>query len=122
MKVLLERFPGFSERWQAHLEYWAGEEAGLCNDVSEFGRYIRDLVACGETQALPAIFNLLEQLLVEGDSDVQDAVATCCLENLLNYFSAGAIPAESLVHLVGPQSRAYCQAWDEFTGVQTPGL
>src|SRR5690349_21014454 len=97
MEQILARFPAFGDRWQAHLNWWGGEEAGLCNDVSEFGRYVRDLIAAGGGRQLPEIFAFLEELMVEGDADVQTAVATCCLENLLNYASGGSIKAESFV-------------------------
>lgn len=61
-------------------------------------------------------------LLREGNQDVQDAAATCFLENILNYDSAGRLKASSFVHLLGTESKAYCKARDEFTGVKTPGL
>ncbi len=122
MRILVERFPGFSDRWRAHLEWWGEEEAGLCNDVAAFGRYVGDLIVEGDTSDVAAIFGAIEELLLEGDAEVKDAVATCCLENLLNSVSSGRIAAGTFVHLLGPQSRAYCRAWDEFTGVRTPEL
>jgi hypothetical protein len=122
IQLILERFPDFSDHWRAHREWWGNEEAGLCNDVAAFGDYIRDRVAAGRTDELAEITAFLEHLLVEGDEDVQTAVTTCCLENLLNYVSAGRIPAESFTQLLGPHSRAYCKAWDAFTGVDTPGV
>lgn len=70
----------------------------------------------------PVVFDVAERLMVEGDNEVKDAVATCFLENLLNVASAGRIDASKFVDLLGPESRAYCRAWDEFTGVHTEGL
>lgn len=32
MLRLVEQFPGFRARWQAHLESWKGEPAGNYND------------------------------------------------------------------------------------------
>jgi hypothetical protein len=122
MRLVLERFPAFEERWRAHLEYWEGETPGVCTDLSEFGQYVSDLIAAGETSDLPEVFALIEELMTEGSTRVHEAAATCFLENLQNYVSSGLIPAESFVHLLGEKSRAYCRAWDEFTGVPTPGL
>jgi hypothetical protein len=65
---------------------------------------------------------MIEHLMLQGDDAVKDAVATCFLENLINRTSAGDIPAANFVHLLGPESVAYCKAWDEFTGVKTEGL
>jgi hypothetical protein len=122
MEEIVERFPGFSEAWRRHRASWADEEAGLCNDVAAFGDYIEQQIAGGHLNDVPEIIMFLEALLVDGDDDVQTAVTTCCLENLLNYVSAGRIPAQSFTHLLGPKSREYCRAWDTFTGVQTPGV
>jgi hypothetical protein len=122
IQTILERFPGFADRWRTHREWWGDDEAGLCNDVAAFGDYIADQIKAGFVDHLPAMMAFLEELLVEGDEEVQTAVTTCCLENLLNYCSAGRIQAESFTHLLGPKSRAYCKAWDEFTGVETPGV
>jgi hypothetical protein len=122
MELVLARVPGMTEHWQAHRKWWEGQEAGLCNDCAILADYISDLVAEGDDESLPGIFRLIEELIVQGDEDVRTAACTCVLENLLNRYSAGEIPAESFVHLLGPESRAYCRAWDQFTGVTTPGV
>ena len=122
MKLILQQVPAFDERWQAHLCYWDDEEAGLCNDVAEFSRYVMDLVRTDELANLPAIFDLVERLMIDGDNEVQDAVATCFLENLLNAAAAERLDVNKFIHLLKPESRAYCRAWDEFTGVYTEGL
>lgn len=122
MKLILEQIPAFRESWQAHLNYWDGEQAGLCNDVTEFSHYVVELIATEQVDDLKKIFNLIEQLQVDGDIEVQTAIATCFLENLLNVASAGRIDTKKFVDFLGPESRAYCKAWDEFTGVHTEGL
>lgn len=122
MAMILGLCPGFQDRWHAYLEYWDQEPPGVCLDLSEFARYIVDLVSEGRHEELPAIFALIEKLVVEGDDQVATAATTCCLENLINISGTDRLPPESFVPLLGPESRAYCQAWDEFTGVRTPGL
>ena len=122
MKIILQQVPGFRERWQAHREYWEGEDAGLCNDMSEFSEYVVDLIADEQSADLPMIFELIERLMVKGDQDVQNAAATCFLENLINIAGTDRLDAKKYIHLLGPESRAYCKAWDKFTGVYTEGL
>ena len=121
MNMVLQRVPHFSERWQAHLDYWEGEEAGLCLDIAEFAHFVSDLIKGRQTEDLPVIFDLIEELMVDGDKDVRTAVANCFLENISNLVPDN-LPAERFIHLLGPESRAYCIAWDMFKGVQTPGL
>jgi hypothetical protein len=36
--------------------------------------------------------------------------------------SAGRIPYERFIPYLGEKSKEYCRAWDEFTGVKSPGL
>lgn len=119
--LILQQCPHFTERWQEHLEYWKGEEAGLCIDMAFFSRYVIELIVDKKSDQLPEIFALIEQLMIEGDQQVQEAVATCFLENLINA-SGNTVEPGSFIHLLGPESLAYCQAWDKFTGIQTDGL
>ncbi len=122
MSWILQNVPGFQGRWDAHLSYWDGEDAGLCNHIAEFSRYVGDLITENQVEQTKPIFRMIEHLMLHGDVTVKDAVATCFLENLINRTSTGDIPAANFVHLLGPESRAYCRAWDEFTGVKTEGL
>jgi hypothetical protein len=121
MPLVLERIPGFQERWEAHLDWWGGEEAGLCNDIAALSEYVRECITEDRTQELPAIFALIEEFMTRGDEEVRDATATCFLENLLNITSE-EVPAESYIGLLGNESKAYGRAWDRFTGVRTEGL
>ena len=121
MNMVLQRVPQFSERWQAHLNYWQREQAGLCLDIAEFAHFVIDLIKGRQTEDLPGIFDIIEELMVDGDENVRTAVATCFLENLLNLVP-DRLPPERFVHLLGPASRTYCIAWDTFTGIPTPDL
>ncbi|HEV2761786.1 MAG TPA: hypothetical protein VGV38_02235, partial [Pyrinomonadaceae bacterium] len=103
MQEVLRAVPGFRRAWEAHLASWGGEPAGLCNDMSEFSRYLKDLIRGGRMVGVRPAFDLAERLLEEGDETVKDAAATCFLENMLAYASAGEIPANTFVHLLGPK-------------------
>jgi hypothetical protein len=123
--LILSEFPGFasSKEWEEDLKFWEGEEAGLCNEMSTFSDYVSNILNNDpHSSELNRIFSFIENLIINGDQDVRDAATTCFLENLLNYDSAGRVKASTFVHLLGPESKAYCKAWDEFTGVKTPGL
>jgi hypothetical protein len=121
MQLVFNKFPGFQERWQKHLDWWEGEEAGLCNDMSQFSRYVTELIMNKQIGTLPQIFDFVETLMIDGDADVQNAAATCFLENLIN-ITPEKIPPSSFIPLLGNESRGYCKAWDKFTGVKTESL
>jgi hypothetical protein len=117
---ILESFPGFQSQWQEHIEYWGGEEPGLCNDLSEFSDYVSNLIVSEDSKKLNDIFNLIEKFMVQGEHSVKEAVATCFLENLVNTLPPNF--TKGFVDFLGSESKAYCVAWDEFTGVKTEGL
>lgn len=120
--IILQNVPSFHSDYQDYLDYWEGDKPGLCNEISAFSRFVIDLIVQEQLEELPKIFEVVELLLVDGEAKVKDAAATCFLENLLNKASAGEIKPEKFVPLLGPESRTYCKAWDEFTRVYTEGL
>ena len=89
-------------------------------DMSCFSHYIIDLIADdsknNHQKEIELTFIFIEKLMNEGTEEVQEAAATCFLENLLNAVSWDTILASSFVPLLGPESKKYCRAWDEFTG------
>lgn len=122
LTLILETERGFSKAWQAHRNDWYGMDAGTCSDMATFSRYVASLLAANPKHPrAPAIFALIERLMVEGNEEVQTAAATCFLENIQNRSPDPILP-EAFVGLLGEKSRHYCRAWDEFTGVRTPGI
>lgn len=115
---LLNLAPSFRSVWDNYLAYWAQEPPGACLDFGEFASFVHDAITEERRLDLPAIFDFIERCLAEGDDEVQAGASTCFLENLQNKET----PPAAWVPLLGPRSMAFCQAWDAFTGVQTPGL
>ena len=121
MELILKALPAFKPALNAYRASWGDDLRGLCNELSALTDFVLDRVEADAMEDFPSLFDTVEMLMVDGDSDVKDAVATCFLENLLNV-TPRCIPPERFVPLLGPESRAFCRAWDEFTGVKTPGL
>ena len=132
-KTVIEKFSDLRksrhwEEWYLYIGYDDQENLGCCAIMTTLGRYVEDIlntshITSEKVKELKEIFLLIEFFLNEGDQDVQGAAATCFLENLINYTSAGTLAPEKLIpYLVGKKSIEYCKAWDEFTGVKTPGL
>ena len=123
MESILNEFPMFKPTWEKHLAWWEGEVPGLFNDMTAFETYTVALLESGGDQnEIKKIFSYIEFLLNEGDEKIKDAVSTVFLEHLINASSAGTITPESFVHLLGKESKNFCKAWDEFSGIKTPGL
>jgi hypothetical protein len=124
MKLILNKFPDFLPLWNAYKaeedEYF---KTSLWGEMSEFSHYIWTLLGAKtlDPARVKEIFCYMEELLVNGDDDVQNAICTCFLENILNVTPEQVDPKQFVSHL-GPESRKYCLAWDAFTGVKTEGL
>jgi hypothetical protein len=133
-KTIIEKFPNLqkSEHWTYYCSLMDYEDGEKLLKISELmiilTDYVNDILnmLCIPTEKekeLEEIFSLVEFFLNEGEFSVKAAAATCFLENLINYTSAGRLMPEKLnFYLVGKKSIEYCKAWDEFTGVKTPGL
>lgn len=119
---ILKVVPEFKKDWDAHVEYWGDDKAGLCNDVAEFSEYIVNNVKSLDHESLKKISDLIEELICDGDEVVVEATKTCILENILNSTSNDGEAGKKIVRYLGEESKKYCRAWDEFTGVETEGL
>ena len=122
IEYLLHTFPGFQEEWNRHLAFWEGEKPGLCMDISAFATYVERVIQEDDSLQLHNIFEVVELCMCSDDEELKTAFTTCFLENLLNCFSSGKIDASVFVPLLGEKSRQYCRAWNDFTGVKTPGI
>lgn len=132
-KTIIKNFPDLkgSEGWSYYcsvMGYVDGEKLlNFYQLMTILTHYVKDIlnmtpITLKKEKELKEIFLLIEYFLNEGDRDVQDAVATCFLENLINATSWKTLKPETFLCYLGPESRAYCKAWDEFTGVKTQGL
>jgi hypothetical protein len=68
---------------------------------------------------LSAILGVVEDVLASGTAREQDAVATGLLEAALHVGDRHPTPLARVMAFAGPESRAYCAAWNEFCGVGT---
>jgi len=112
----------------AFREYWDSDEG--CNHhgdpstvhsvFSAFSDLVISKLKTGTLENGQRLFDFIESV-VDAGGDPANAACTCFLENLLNATSETIAP-KAFVSLLGPKSREYCRAWDEFTGVETEGL
>lgn len=108
---------------------------GILDEASKQASYISDFMAIAALSRLVAahietmtaddltvVFGLVEHAVAIGDEEAKNAATTGFLENLQNRASSGVFPFEQVAPLLGPESRKYCEEWDRFTGMKTPGI
>ena len=108
--LLLAKCPGFQPIWEKHQKSWQGEEAGIYNDMAEFATFIVDAYARHDTKPIVAAFGVIEELLGEGDEEVQTAAAVGFLEDIQTIGSHRPFGAAVFVQWLGPKSK---KAWSE---------
>jgi len=69
---------------------------------------------------LDTILGTVEDVLLSQSETTKDIVATGLLEAMLHAGDKLPLPLVRVMGFVRPQSRAYCDAWNEFCGVENP--
>jgi hypothetical protein len=118
MEKILLLFPDFKPAWEHHLEYWGDDNRSIGIDIAEFFNFIATKLALKENYNYQLTFDTVEDLLVNGDRVVSEAIAMEFLENLLNRSSHGYFPIESFFNYLGKESKAFCKANEEFWGIE----
>ena len=122
MDEVLKRVPGFQNTWQEHQEFWDGEKAGLVLDMIELASYTQTLLESGSERELSTIFQLIEEMLLDGSEKVKGAVITGFLETIVNAVEEESPYLPLLARLLGEKSKAYCAEWLTFSGGDLPGI
>lgn len=78
-------------------------------DLGVFTDHLIDLAQHKDTKRFPAVFALIEQLLVEGSSDVRNWVGVGVLEGMQNHLANAGIGYALMEPWLGPKTR---KAWD----------
>jgi hypothetical protein len=120
IELMKEQFPKFPSYWEAYLREH-GADNGLHIQMLPFEEYTIDTIKSNDEAEMEKIFNFVECLLCNGDDNVQTAITTSYLEYLMSK-DPDEIQFTSFVKYLGKNSKAYCRAWDKFTGVKTKGL
>ncbi|MGK3942055.1 hypothetical protein ABK046_26900 [Streptomyces caeruleatus] len=115
-----------AEADRAEIRGWRGPAAQDGDDVppltvrlGTLGRVFAERSAGFTPDQTRELFRLLEEIQAAAGERYANAVATGFFEALLNAWDKG-FDLRSVWPALGPHSRAYCRAWNGFTGVPTP--
>ncbi len=115
--------PGFAAYWESNAYYNGSDvnEHTLWDVYSDASTVAKELLSSGNTESISKLLNYVETVMQSGTPDERDAAATCFLENILNVTPTDIDP-KTWIPLLGSESRAFCRAWDTFTGCRTEYL
>ncbi len=123
MATLVAACPEFAPQWQEFQDDWRDEpdESPVYVPLAAFARHLIAKLERGETADLPAVFDAVERLHVEGDEFVREAATVGLLEGLqnLNLHSRGTTPEQFRPYL-GPQTARWWDKLEAFWERGTP--
>lgn len=79
------------------------------------GRTLARLLSSLDPDDAAQAFGVIEHYLARADDELSTGIATGLLEALANAVSDGRLSGQTLAGLLGPESRTYIDAWDQFT-------
>jgi hypothetical protein len=113
--VLLQAFPGFSDRWASYVEFWNGNPPGSYMDMAEFVHFVvEDVYEKGNLDETHRVFQLLEKLLVEAGQETRDLIGLGFFETLQNFASWRPGGNKVYEQFLGPMSK---QVWSELQAI-----
>jgi len=83
--------------------------------MGSVGKAVADTLNRLAPEVRADVFQLVERHLARGSELMRTAVATGLLEVVASEVSGGRLDGPELARLLGPESRAYIDAWDQFT-------
>jgi hypothetical protein len=106
MELLLKACPSYQGRWKIHIEenYGADEEQLLYIDLGDFAHHLIDLYKTNELEEFPEIFQVIEQLHVNGDEFVKEAATIGLLEDIQNISSNSDLNPNVFIKYLNPES------------------
>jgi hypothetical protein len=119
---LLSLCPAFAGVWAHERDLWTSDDGSFTvhGVFAVFSDYIAERLAHAPDPEMQKVFEYVESKLTGDNSEVDNAACTCFLENLMNRVP-DKIPAGHLVPFLGPKSRGYCLAWDDWCGIKPKG-
>jgi hypothetical protein len=99
--------------------YSGDDDDPLMLRLAYVGRSFTDHIDELTEQQQAALLALMEHVVVHGSETDSTAVTTGFLEALISAWDRG-FDLKSIWHHVGPESRTYCRAWNEFNGIPSP--
>ena len=116
MKLIVKEIPEFSEKWASYKNLNAENDRSSYSDMDTFCDFTTEVISLNKVATLQRILLTIENLLEQGDDDVQGTIAIAFFENLTNLALNGDLEIKDFLNLLGPKSLKTCQDLDSFWG------
>lgn len=113
--------PEFQNYWNSgDCLFNRGAESSVHGIFIAFSHMVCEKLESTSLENTGPIFKFIEATIKKGGSSA-NAACTCFLESVLNRTSITINP-ELFVSFLGEESKKFCRAWSDFTGVEIVGI
>jgi hypothetical protein len=117
--ILIEADPIFESRWTQFIDEWKDEaDPPVYVALADYARLLIEMLASGNTERFPAIFDAIELLHIEGDGYVKEAATVGILEPLQNTNLHNTTEPEQFRPSLRPVSE---RSWNKLNDFWEPG-
>jgi hypothetical protein len=112
----------FAPKWEAFVADWQSPKQKPLPYyllLNELARHLVLKLSAGDTDAFPAIFDVVERWHVDGDDYVQNAASIGLLEDLQNLANYRGGKPQDFARWLGPVSKTW---WDKVEDYWAPGI
>lgn len=116
LPLLVEASPQFEGICDAFFNEWKeeGDAPPYYVALGEFARFIVDKLERGDTSNFPSLFQVIERLLLNGDSYVREATTVGLLENIQNILGNKNREPQAMVAFLLPETLLWWNRVNEF--------
>ena len=122
IKTLISTGDSIRSQYELVVQEWLPDDPPITIAFSTIGHGVCEYAPVASELDLARIGEVIENLFLSGEVEVKNAVATGLVEAILGEASAGRFDMSLISKHLGPETRAYCREWDEFTGCLTNGV
>lgn len=89
--------------------------------LSNIGEAIGEMIISNDKNVKEVLL-IVEEIVVNGSEAVKDAICTGLLESVMSVLDKKVEKYQDFITFLGPESKSFCKRWNEFNGINIPGL
>lgn len=111
MPLFLQACPSFAAKLG---DRGFNDKNSLYTDLGNLAHHIVELHETNQTSELPAVFEVIERLHLDGDDSAKEAATIAILENIQNIAGNSTIDPEDFTHYLQPESAKWWHELNDF--------
>ena len=112
--LLLRACPSYQSRWEMYCADLVYEPGLLYVDLADFASHLVELLEENNTEEFSAVFEVIEQMHLDGDDFVREVATIGALEGIQNIAGNRGVDPERFVPFLGKVSKRQWKKLNDF--------